>query len=142
VPINNYITLLPAPPPPPPLAERRRKQSVLRDVAGMLRSFNYAQRAALLRAGDTPEEIERLSPLARSWEEEVRQTFMRAYGDEAVRAGAFGSAEEFEAAGAMLQLFEVEKAFYELRYELQNRPDWVAVPLAAVTSLAELTSEA
>jgi maltose alpha-D-glucosyltransferase/alpha-amylase len=140
--LNDFIIIDFEGEPNRPLAERRRKQSTLRDVAGMLRSFDYAQRAAVLRVGESAERAERLAPLARAWGEEVRRTFLQAYRDEAVSAGIYGSASEFDTARDLLQLFEVDKAFYELRYELQNRPDWVAVPLAAIALLAHLTAEA
>src|SRR6185295_5023927 len=62
-----------------PLAERRRKQSPLRDVAGMLRSFNYARWTALSRAAQVPDHHIRLGPLAADWETAVRLAFLQAY---------------------------------------------------------------
>jgi maltose alpha-D-glucosyltransferase/alpha-amylase len=108
----------------------------------MLRSFNYARHAALLHVGHSPEAAERLAPVARAWENEVRGAFLHAYGDEAVKGGAFSASAQFDAARGLLELFELEKALYELRYELQNRPDWVAVPLAGIAALAALPIEA
>jgi maltose alpha-D-glucosyltransferase / alpha-amylase len=119
------------------LEERRRKSSPLRDVAGMLRSFNYARWAALKRAARTDEDFEKLAPLARAWEDDTRNAFLSAYEESARAAGLYGSIVE---ARRLLGLFELEKALYELRYELNNRPDWVHIPLAGVLALAAGTS--
>ena len=117
-----------------PLAERRIKHSPLRDVAGMLRSFNYAQWTALRQAAQAAGEDERLEPLARAWEAEVRRTFLAAYF-EAARGGG-GPNERFEDVRGLLELFELEKALYELRYEINNRPGWVRTPLLGILALA------
>jgi len=115
------------------LEERRRKTSPLRDVAGMLRSFNYARWAALKRAAQSDDEFAKLAPLASAWEDEARQAFLSAYEESARASGLFDSLEE---ARKLLGLFELEKALYELRYEINNRPDWVRIPLAGILSLA------
>jgi maltose alpha-D-glucosyltransferase/alpha-amylase len=119
------------------LEERRRKTSPLRDVAGMMRSFNYARWAALKRAAQTEEEFDKLAPLATAWEDEARRTFLAAY-EESVRAG--GLYDSIEEARTLLGLFELEKALYELRYEINNRPDWVRIPLVGVLALASRPS--
>jgi maltose alpha-D-glucosyltransferase / alpha-amylase len=116
-----------------PLEERRRKSSPLRDVAGMLRSFNYARWAALKRAVQTDEDLAKLVPLAQAWEDDARKAFLSAYEESARAAGLYGSVAE---ARRMLGLFELEKALYELRYEVNNRPEWVHIPLAGVLALA------
>jgi maltose alpha-D-glucosyltransferase/alpha-amylase len=117
-----------------PLAERRKKHSPLRDVASMLRSFNYARSAAVMRvSAERPEDLPKLEPLAGQWEREVREAFLRGYEDAAAGGALFPS---FAAARPMLELFELEKALYELRYELSNRPDWVGVPLAGLLAMA------
>jgi trehalose synthase-fused probable maltokinase len=108
-----------------PLPERRRKRSPLRDIAGMLRSFSYAAAAVeLLRGRRAPE----------GWEEEARERFLEGYMaqiDPAVLpAGATAVAK-------LLAIFELERAVYELRYELDNRPDWVGIPVACITRLLE-----
>jgi maltose alpha-D-glucosyltransferase / alpha-amylase len=115
-----------------PLEERRVKSSPLRDVAGMLRSFNYARWAALKRAAQNDEELAKLGPLAASWEAEARRAFLGAYEESARAGGLYGSVEE---ARTLLGLFELEKALYELRYEINNRPDWVRIPLAGILAL-------
>jgi len=117
------------------LAHRRGKHSPLRDVAGMLRSFNYAHWTALRRAVQANEDAIRLAPLARGWETAVRSEFLKAYDETARGGGFYGS---FEGAHRLLDLFEMEKAFYELRYELNNRPGWVSIPLQGILALAEL----
>ena len=115
-----------------PLEERRRKSSPLRDVAGMLRSFNYARWAALKRAAQTDEELEKLAPLARVWEDAARNAFLAAYEESTRATGLYGSAAD---ARRLVELFELEKALYELRYEINNRPDWVRIPLAGISSI-------
>ncbi len=116
-----------------PLEERRRKSSPLRDVAGMLRSFNYARWAALKRAAQNHADFEKLAPLAADWEAAARQAFLAAYEASVRESGLYGSMPE---AHTLLGLFELEKALYELRYEINNRPDWVRIPLAGILALA------
>jgi maltokinase len=107
------------------LPERRRKRSPLRDVAGMLRSFAYAALAVeILRGVEAPSD----------WEERARSEFLDGY---------FGSVDELllpvgrEATARLISLFELEKAVYELRYELDHRPDWVRIPVAGIARLLE-----
>jgi maltose alpha-D-glucosyltransferase/alpha-amylase len=116
-----------------PLAERRDKHSPLRDVAGMLRSFDYAQWTALRTAAKSPEEYAKLLPLAAAWQAEARRAFLAAYAAGAKDGGLYAS---FEDAAGLLRLFELQKALYELRYEINNRPDWIHVPLAGIRTLA------
>jgi len=118
------------------LSERTRKYSPLRDVAGMLRSFNYARWTALRSVMHAPEDGARLAPLAATWEPQVRSAFLEAY-DEATRGR--GLYPSFEAVQGLLQLFELEKALYELRYEINNRPGWARIPLEGILALAGLT---
>jgi maltose alpha-D-glucosyltransferase/alpha-amylase len=131
-----------------PLAERRAKQSPLKDVAGMLRSFDYAANAALFAfIVHSPDDEALLRPWAETWQHWVSATFLAAYrsrlsaGDPAKATDSVnGSAivpQENEAFGAMLRAFVLEKAFYELGYELNNRPDWVHIPLAGILRLAD-----
>jgi maltokinase len=108
-----------------PLPERRLKRSPLRDVAGMLRSFSYVTAGArLLRGIDVPE----------AWEERARTAFLEGYFEH-VDAGLLPPGEA--ATGQLLSVFELEKAVYELRYELNNRPDWVGIPVAGILRLLE-----
>ena len=107
------------------LLERRRKRSPLRDVAGMLRSFAYAASASeLLRGVPAPE----------GWEEQARQGFLDAYL-EAVDGSLLPAGRP--ATDKLLAIFELEKAVYELRYELNNRPDWVPIPVAGIARLLQ-----
>jgi maltose alpha-D-glucosyltransferase/alpha-amylase len=113
-----------------PVPERRAKHSPLRDVAGMLRSFGYARQTALSRlTGERAQDVQQLEPLARQWESEARQTFLRAY-QKATEDGLLH--RSFDQVRGLIALFELERAFYELRYELANRPDWVAIPLREI----------
>jgi trehalose synthase-fused probable maltokinase len=107
------------------LAERRRKRSPLRDVAGMLRSFAYAAIAASMLGGtDAPE----------GWEEQAREQFLAGYfqtvDPSLLPSGQVGIER-------LLAVFELEKAVYELRYELDNRPDWIGIPVAGIQRLIE-----
>jgi maltose alpha-D-glucosyltransferase / alpha-amylase len=115
-----------------PFAERRQKHSPLRDIAGMLRSFNYAHWTGLRSAVQGHEDMKRLAPLAEGWESEVRREFLKAYEEGSRESGLYASFEEVH---ALLNLFEMEKAFYELRYELNNRPGWVDIPLQGILGL-------
>jgi maltokinase len=108
-----------------PLLERRRKRSPLRDVAGMLRSFAYAASASELQNGVRAPE---------GWEERARTEFLAGYLD-TVDQTLLPHGEN--AARTLLSIFELEKAVYELRYELNNRPDWVAIPVAGIARLLE-----
>jgi maltose alpha-D-glucosyltransferase/alpha-amylase len=126
------------------LEQRRAKQSPLRDVAGMMRSFAYVQQSALRSVAHNETEAARLAPLARGWELEVRTAFLSAY-DAAARepgAGQPGAGESnagplvlyelLQPGHGLLGMFELEKALYELRYELGNRPSWVGIPLQGI----------
>jgi maltokinase len=108
-----------------PLPERRRKRSPLRDVAGMLRSFAYVVSAAEILRGKTAPE---------GWEDRAREAFLSGYF-ESVDSTLLPSGQE--AINRLLMVFELEKAVYELRYELDNRPDWVRIPVAGIQRLIE-----
>jgi predicted trehalose synthase len=108
-----------------PLPERRLKRSPLRDVAGMLRSFAYAASASEILGGVAAPE---------GWEERARTAFLAAYLD-AVDRNLLPPGEE--AMHKLLSVFELEKAVYELRYELNNRPDWVGIPVAGIARLLD-----
>ncbi|HEY6694053.1 MAG TPA: phosphotransferase [Solirubrobacteraceae bacterium] len=108
-----------------PLPERRLKRSPLRDVAGMLRSFSYVTAGArILRGVDVPED----------WEDRAREAFLEGYF-ERVEPSLLPPGEA--PTRQLLAVFELEKAVYELRYELNNRPDWVAIPVAGILRLLE-----
>jgi maltose alpha-D-glucosyltransferase/alpha-amylase len=111
------------------LEERRAKQSPLRDVAGMLRSFSYVEHSALRSTAHDEVEFAKLTPLAHAWTQQVRETFLSAYDEEARAAALYSS---LTPGRGLLGLFELEKALYELRYELTNRPTWVGIPLQGI----------
>jgi trehalose synthase-fused probable maltokinase len=113
-----------------PLAERRRKQPALRDVAGMLRSLDYAAHAVAFRRP----EAERPAALAAlgAWEAEARQAFLAGYLGEVTESPAPLVPAPAASLISALAPFELQKAAYELRYELDNRPDWVTIPLAGI----------
>jgi maltose alpha-D-glucosyltransferase/alpha-amylase len=111
------------------LEQRRLKHSPLRDVAGMLRSFAYVQQSALRSVAHNEAEAARLAPLARAWEIETRAAFLSAYDAAAREAKLY---DFLEAGRGLLGLFELEKALYELRYEIGNRPTWVGIPLQGI----------
>jgi maltose alpha-D-glucosyltransferase/alpha-amylase len=120
--------------PAKPLAERRSKCSPLRDVAGMLRSFSYAALTGLAAAAAArPDEHERLAPWADVWETWVSTAFLRAYFA-AVEGAPFVPSDRADL-DLLLQAFVLDKAFYELAYELNNRPDWVHIPLSGLIRL-------
>lgn len=117
------------------LEERRAKHSSLRDVAGMLRSFDYARWSALSQGTYTDADRDRLAPLALGWAREAREMFLNAYGETSRDSGLYG---DFAAVRGLIDLFEVEKVLYELRYEIGNRPAWITVPLHGVLALCGL----
>jgi maltose alpha-D-glucosyltransferase / alpha-amylase len=118
-----------------PLAERRRKASPMRDVAGMLRSVSYAAVAADLRREARPNDAgDGKRDLLAAWERDAKNAFLNGYRTAASGVASIPSSEG--AFDSMLDLFLLEKALYELRYEIANRPDWIAIPLRGLQELA------
>ena len=131
---NDYVILDFEGEPTKPLADRRIKHSPLKDVAGMLRSFSYAAYAALLNyAARRPEAVDQLEPWARLWEQSTCAEFLRAYR-ETIAPGNLLPESPTEA-DSLLRAYLVDKALYELRYELDNRPNWVRIPLWGLSSV-------
>ncbi len=120
-----------------PMSERSAKLSPLQDVAGMLRSFHYAAFASVFAtsAGQDAhsENIRQRLKVAQSWYLWVAAHFTNAYLNEARNAPFIPASEEQLA--TVLRVHLLEKAVYELNYELNNRPDWVRIPLAGISSL-------
>ena len=116
------------------LSERRIKQSPLRDVAGMMRSFYYAAHAVLMqRTHVRDEDIYYLVPWVRAWYRYNSSVFLDAY-NKGVAGCNFMPAERLDVE-IMLHTFMLDKAIYELGYELNNRPDWVSIPLRGIIEL-------
>jgi maltose alpha-D-glucosyltransferase/alpha-amylase len=116
------------------IEQRRAKQSALRDVAGMLRSFSYVEHSALRSVAHGDVEGGKLAPLARAWAAEARAAFLNAYAAEARSSTPRGT---LRFGRGLLGLFEIEKALYELRYELNNRPTWAGIPLQGILAAGE-----
>jgi maltose alpha-D-glucosyltransferase/alpha-amylase len=130
---NDFVILDFEGEPARPLAERRTKHSPLKDVAGMLRSFSYAAYAALLKyTARRPEAVEQLEPWARLWERSAATAFLAADRDAIVPHGLLPEGAPGE---ALLRAYVVDKALYELMYELNHRPAWVRIPLWGLASL-------
>ena len=122
-----------------PIAERRRKQSPLKDVAGMLRSFDYAAYAGLFaHTASRPAEFARLEGWARLWSTWSSAAFLRAYLATAGNALFIPTAPSQR--DRLLAVFVLDKALYELNYELNNRPDWVRIPLWGIIELLKSDS--
>jgi len=117
-----------------PLDERRLKQSPLKDVAGMIRSFGYAAYAGLFAfASSRRSEFSRLETWARVWQLGASAAFLRAYF--ALVAESLFVPRVEKDRDALLRLFLLDKALYELNYELNNRPEWARIPLRGILDL-------
>ena len=118
------------------LSERRLKRSPLRDVAGMLRSFHYAAQTALRRHLEHhPADAPLMTPWMDFWNVYIGGTFLQAYlerlGDSRIIPGAR------EDLATMMRAFLLEKAVYELGYELNNRPRWLPIPISGIETLLQ-----
>ena len=121
------------------LGERKLKRSALRDVAGMLRSFHYAPFAGLLQGAPDvivrDEDLPRLTAWADFWYACSAASFLSGYLS--VAAGATFLPSSREQLRTLLDAFMLEKALYEIRYELNNRPDWLQVPVKGILGLIQ-----
>ncbi|HSR59062.1 MAG TPA: putative maltokinase, partial [Candidatus Binataceae bacterium] len=121
-----------------PLSERRRKRSALRDVAGMLRSFEYAAFSALthqLQLGALGQtDLATMEPWVRFWDRWSSWAFLSCYVETA--NGSPHLPKDREELRVLIDAFALEKAVYELGYELDNRPDWLFIPLHGISRLA------
>ena len=122
-----------------PLEERRKKRSPLQDVAGMLRSFHYAAYAPLLQPGQadesSPEELHNLGNWAQYWQKWVSASFLKTYLE--VSGDSVFIPKGREELPLLLDLYVLDKAVYELGYELNNRPSWVRIPLDGISQLLQ-----
>jgi maltose alpha-D-glucosyltransferase/alpha-amylase len=120
-----------------PYSERRLKRTPIRDVAGMIRSYHYAPYASLfLDAKLSETDRNKLMPFADLWFHYMSGFFMEAYL-QAVKDSPLVPKNE-EDLRVLLQTFLLEKAIYELNYELNNRPDWVLIPLRGIRQVMDL----
>jgi maltose alpha-D-glucosyltransferase/alpha-amylase len=111
-------------------------------VAGMLRSFNYAAYSALFSQRDSglirPEDLAFLESSAYFWRLWVSATFLKAYLGEASKGNFIPKAKgEIQ---ALLDIYLLEKAVYELGYELNNRPEWIMIPIQGIRELIKIPS--
>ena len=119
------------------IEERRVKRSPLQDVAGMLRSFHYAAFAPLLGEDRVHgEDVARMSAYAEGWNSEVSERYLAKYFETASGASYLPTTQtEIK---TVLELHLLEKAIYELGYELNNRPAWVGIPLQGISKLLSM----
>ncbi|HSH21883.1 MAG TPA: putative maltokinase, partial [Candidatus Caenarcaniphilales bacterium] len=123
-----------------PLSERRHKRSAMTDVAGMLRSFHYAAFGTLLnpRVGGAvrPEDVPRLQAWGKYWYRWVASSYLRGYRE--IAAGAAFLPPDNEEMRTLLEAAALQKVLYELAYELNNRPEWVLIPLRGLLELLRI----
>jgi maltose alpha-D-glucosyltransferase/alpha-amylase len=118
------------------VAERRRRAPVARDIAGLLRSIDYAAGAALERTLQTgPDEGGHLAATLDVWRWHAAKSFLAAYHETLGDAPLWPN--DAVAGAGLLKFFLIEKVFYELEYELMHRPDWLRVPLSGAVRLLE-----
>ncbi len=116
------------------LSERRLKRSPLRDVAGMIRSFHYAAfTASLQHSSGHPGDLALLDPWLESWSTYAGASFLRAYLNRLEDSPLLP--REAKDLNVLLRAFLLEKAVYELGYELNNRPDWVSIPIKGIETI-------
>ena len=124
-----------------PLAERRRKAPAARDVASLIRSIDYSANVALERAlRVTPDEHGRLGAALAEWRDRSTAAFLAAYRETMTNARLWPA--DPHAAQQMLNFFLLEKSFYEIEYELANRPEWLRVPLMGMLRILSLSKRA
>jgi maltose alpha-D-glucosyltransferase / alpha-amylase len=113
------------------LDDRHAKHSPLRDVAAMLRSFNYAARLAIVSlSADRPDQVEDLESWARHFEGRVRESFLGGYIES--ERDSISYSEGKSQASQLIELFSLERALCEIRHELNNRPTWVSIPIKGI----------
>jgi maltose alpha-D-glucosyltransferase/alpha-amylase len=117
-----------------PLTQRRFRRCPVRDAAAMLRSFHYASQAALRDGRVRPEDVAVLAPWGRAWVEWVSAAFLAGYLD-TMRGSPLIPSDPADLAG-LIEFYLLEKCIYELGYELDNRPDWLEIPMRGLLALS------
>jgi maltose alpha-D-glucosyltransferase/alpha-amylase len=118
------------------LEKRRAKHSPLRDVATMLRSFNYAARSAIASLGtDRPNRVEDMQSWTLHFERRVRESFLGGYVEG--KSVSISYPEDEGQASKLIELFTLERALYEIRHELNNRPTWASIPIKGIIDRTE-----
>lgn len=117
-------------------SERRLKRAALKDVAGMIRSFHYASYGSLLLNNSTqPEDQKKLIPQVEQWQRYMTGFYLQAYLDTVKNSVLIPTNEQD--LDTLLQTYILEKAIYELQYELNNRPDWVQIPIRGIRAIMD-----
>ncbi|HJT82345.1 MAG TPA: putative maltokinase, partial [Chthoniobacterales bacterium] len=120
-----------------PLSERKLKRSALRDVAGMMRSFQYAAYSALWQPAMRPEDVPFLERWADLWYRHMSAVFLQSYLH--TTAGAVFVPQKSDDLQILLEAYLLDKAVYEIGYELNNRPDWVVIPIRGIKHILQAT---
>ncbi|MDQ6765915.1 MAG: putative maltokinase, partial [Verrucomicrobiota bacterium] len=120
------------------LSERKLKRSALRDVAGMMRSFQYAAYSALWQPAMRGEDVPFLERWADTWYRQMSSVFLQSYLTAA--AGALFVPKDGEDLQVLLEAYLLDKAVYEIGYELNNRPDWVVIPIRGIKDILQRPS--
>ena len=118
-----------------PTVERRYKRCALRDAMGMFRSFSYVTEAVLRSGRVRPEDLAPLAPWAEAWTDWVGAVYLGAYLQ--AIAGTHLGPRSDELTDLLLEFYELEKVIYEVEYELNNRPDWLHIPLAGMSRILQ-----
>jgi maltose alpha-D-glucosyltransferase / alpha-amylase len=113
-----------------PMSERKLKRSVLRDVAGMMRSFQYAAYSALWQPAMRAEDVPFLERWADIWYRQMSSVFLQKYLE--TTAGTVFVPQNSDDLQILLEAYLLDKAVYEIGYELNNRPDWVVIPIRGI----------
>jgi maltose alpha-D-glucosyltransferase / alpha-amylase len=119
------------------LSERKLKRSPLRDVAGMMRSFQYAAYSALWQPAMRAEDVPFLERWADLWYRQMSSVFLQSYLQ--TTAGAIFVPQNQEDLQVLLEAYLLDKAVYEIGYELNNRPDWVVIPIRGIKHILRST---
>jgi maltose alpha-D-glucosyltransferase/alpha-amylase len=121
------------------LGERKLKRSPLRDVAGMMRSFQYAAYSALWQPTTRTEDVPFLERWADLWYRQMSSVFLQSYLN--TTTGAIFVPQNAEDLQVLLEAYLLDKAVYEIGYELNNRPDWVLIPIRGIKHILRSASE-